>query len=263
MAERLIMLERPLVALDLETTGLDSANDRIVEVSCVKIGLDGRREVRTRRVNPGIPIAPEATAVHGISDADVANESTFAQIARGLLAFLSGCDVTGFNVEHFDLPMLQREFQRVGITFPDAPMRVIDSWRIYLSKEPRDLRSAYRFYCGRELERAHSAEADALAAADILAAQVQRYPDLPADIADLHEYCHPHSPDWVDPDGRLVWKGDKVVLGFGKHRDRSLEVLAAEAPDYLRWMANANFSAEVVAVITAALKGEFPVRKAS
>ena len=258
MNERLIKLTRPLVAIDLETTGLDAANDRIVEVSCIKMLPVGTREVRTRRLNPGIPISAEATAVHGIRDADVANEPTFPQVARSLLGFLAGCDLTGFNIEHFDLPMLVREFQRAGIAFPAEPVRVIDSWRIYLSREPRDLSAAYRFYCGKDLERAHSAEADAVAAADILEAQVARYADLPLTAAELHEVCHPHHPDWLDPDGRIVWRGGQAVLGFGKHRDRSLQALASEMPDYLRWMANANFSPQVVAIVTAALRGTFP-----
>lgn len=263
MTDRRLQLERPIVSIDLETTGLDSTKDRIVEISCVKLGVDGRRDVRTRRVNPGVPISAEATAVHGISDADVAHEPTFAQLAKNLLAFLDGCDLTGFNLEHFDLPMLQREFQRVGLQFPSGPVRVVDSRRIVMLKEPRDLRSTYRYYCGKELVSAHSAEADAVAAADILVAQVQRYADLPTTISGLHDFCHPQHPDWIDPDGKVVWKGESAVLAFGKHRDRPLQALAAEVPDYLRWVAGSNFSPEVVAIVSAALRGEFPVKKAS
>ena len=263
MGERTISLERPLVALDLETTGLDAVNDRIVEVSCIKLLPDGTRERRTRRVNPGVPISPEATAIHGIRDEDVAREPTFAELARGLLGFLAGADLTGFNIEHFDLPILIREFQRAGIVYPAEPVRVVDSWRIYLAKEPRDLKAAYRYYCGRELTQAHNAEADAEAAADVLLAQLARYPDLPLSVGDLHAYCHPQHPDWLDPDGRIVWKSGKPVLSFGKYRDRPLQALASEAPDYLRWMTSANFSTEVVTIVQAALRGEFPVRKAS
>jgi DNA polymerase III subunit epsilon len=258
MSERRLQLERPLVALDLETTGLDAVNDRVIEISCVKINPNGTREVRTRRLNPGMPISPAATAVHGITNEEVAGEPTFEQVAKTFLAFLEGCDLTGFNIEHFDLPMLTREFTRAGITFPTSPVRVLDSWRIYLAKEPRDLSSAYRFFCGKELVRAHSAEADALAAADILMAQVERYADLPTNPDGLHDFCHPMHPDWIDPDGRIVWKAGQPVLGFGKHRDRSLRSLANDNPDYLRWMAGANFSAEVVSIAQAALRGEFP-----
>lgn len=257
---RALSLDRPLVSFDLETTGLDVANDRIVEISCVKLLPDGRREVRTRRLNPGRPISPQATAVHGIRDEDVAGEPTFDQVAKSLHTFFEGCDLTGFNVEHFDLPLLTRELQRVGLAFPHPGTRVIDSWRIFLTKEPRDLSAACRFYCGRELERAHSAEADAMAAADVLLAQVQRYCDVPTEVAALEEFCHPMQPDWVDRDGRFVWRDGVICLGFGKHRDRPLKTVARENPDYLRWMCKEQFSAEAVAIARAALRGVFPER---
>jgi len=253
-----LRLERPLIAFDLETTGLDVNNDRIVEISCVKLLPDLTREARTRRVNPGRPIAPAATAIHGIRDEDVANEPTFAQMARSLLTFFEGADLTGFNVEHFDLPLLTNEFSRVNLPFPAAGTRVVDSFRIFLTQEPRDLSAAYRFYCGSELLKAHSAEADATAAADILLAQTQRYADVPKNIEDLHAFCHPAHPDWLDPDGKIVWRENIAVLGFGKHRDRSLEQMAHENPDYLRWMATADFSVEVARIVKAALRGEFP-----
>jgi DNA polymerase III subunit epsilon len=260
MSPRTLTLERPLVAIDLETTGLDAAKDRIIEICCVKLFADGSREVRTRRLNPAMPISAEATAVHGIRNEDVAAEPLFEAVAKSLAAYLAGCDLTGFNIEHFDLPLLVREFKRAGMTYPEGPVRVIDSRRIFLTKEPRDLAGAVRFYCGKQLERAHSAEADAIAAAEVLLAQVARYDDLPLSPNELHEFCHPQHPDWLDPDGRLLWQGDKAVLGFGKHKGRSLEAMAAESPDYLRWMAAADFSAEVAGVVKAALRGEFPVK---
>ncbi len=262
MTERQLQLTRPLVALDLETTGLDATRDRIVEISCIKLMPDGTREGRTRRINPGIKIPEAAARIHGIRDADVAEMPTFAELARGLLAFLAGADLTGFNIEQFDLPILRREFERAGITYPSEPVRVLDSFRIYVAHEPRDLGAAYRFYCGKELERAHSAEADATAAAEVLLAQVRRYEDLPLRIEDLHEACHPQHPDWLDPEGRLVWRGDKVVLSFGKHRERPLQDLVLEVPDYLRWIIKSDFSREVVSVIEAALAGELPSRAA-
>ena len=155
-----LQLSRPLVVFDLETTGLDVKNDRIVEISCVKIGIDGSRNLRTRRINPTIPISPQATAVHGISDNDVDNEPTFRQVSKSLLAFLDGCDLSGFNIERFDLPLLVQEFERVGVRFPETPVNVIDSWRIFLAMEPRDLAAACRYYCQRDLTLAHTAEAE-------------------------------------------------------------------------------------------------------
>lgn len=257
MAEEL-KLARPLVAFDVETTGLDVNADRIVEISCVKLGVDGSRECRTHRLNPQIPIGADATAVHGISDADVAHEPTFTTLAPTLYEFFDGADLTGFNIEQFDLPLLKREFGRVNITFPAGPVNIIDSWRIFLRHEPRDLRAALRFYCGRDLQNAHSAEADAQAAADILLAQVRRYTDLPRHIDALHAYCHPSNPDWLDPDGKILWRGGHAVLSFGKHKNRPLQTLAEQERDYLQWIAAANFSSHVVDICKAALAGRFP-----
>ncbi|HET6344340.1 MAG TPA: 3'-5' exonuclease [Myxococcota bacterium] len=260
MAEELT-LSRPLVSFDVETTGLDVNTDRIIEIACVKLHRDGRRECLTRRVNPERPIGAQATAVHGISDADVADAPTFAALADTLLQFLRGCDLTGFNIEQFDLPLLTREFGRVGVSFPAEPVHVIDSWRIFLRNEPRDLSAAYRFYCGLELKNAHSAEADAVAAADILLAQVRRYDALPSAIPQLHDYCHPSRPDWLDPDGKIIWRDEEAVLSFGKHRHKSLKVLAGEEPDYLKWIASANFSEHVIKLVRDALDGQFPRRE--
>jgi DNA polymerase III subunit epsilon len=256
MTDRKLVLKRPLVVFDLETTGRDVVKDRIVEISAVKLLPNGERELKTRRLNPEMPIAPDATAVHGITNAEVANEPTFVKVAKSLFEFLKDCDLSGFNVERFDLPMLKREFQRAGLEFPPSPIAVIDTWRIFMNREPRNLTAAYKHYCGKELENAHAAEADAVAAADILEAQVARYGDLPMDVNDLHDYCH---QDWVDPDGRIVWRGENAVLGFGKHRDRSLRQLVAENPDYLDWMVNkGDFSEDVKRIIRAAMRGQFP-----
>ncbi|MBN1961422.1 MAG: 3'-5' exonuclease [Deltaproteobacteria bacterium] len=260
MSERTLILTRPIVSIDLETTGLDAVNDRIVEISCVKLMPHGKRDIRTHLINPGIPIKPEATAVHGISDNDVAAAPSFTSMAPSLLIFLRNCDLTGFNIEKFDLPILQHEFARANITYPENPTMVIDSRRIYTMKEARDLSAAYRFYCGAELNHAHSAQADAEAAADILVAQVARYTDLPTSVDLLYELCHPTNSDWLDPNGRIIWKDNVAVLGFGKHRHRSLQAMVDENPDYLRWMATQDFSPEVLTIIKAALEGNFPTR---
>ncbi len=257
-----LKLERALVTFDLETTGLDIEQDRIVEISCVKTDVEGRREVWTRRVNPQRPISPEATRVHGIRDEDVANAPTFEMLAEPLRRFLAGCDLSGFNVERFDLPLLAKEFERVGLRFPEEGTRIIDSWRIFLKKEPRDLSAAYRLYCGKELERAHSAEADAVAAADVLLAQVEKYSDLPETVDALDEFCHPVEPHWIDPDGKIVWSNDVPVLSFGKHKGKPLQELAANHPDYLQWICGKDFSPAVIQICRDALSGRFPDRSA-
>ncbi len=253
-----LRLERPLVSFDLETTGLDVKIDRIVELSCVKIFPDGKRKMLTMRINPRHPISEEASNVHGIWLADIENEPAFPQIGDELFAFLDQCDLTGFNVEKFDLPMLSNEFQRIGRKFPSGPIHVIDTYRLYIKKEPRDLASAYRYYCDSDLANAHSAEADAVAAADILLKQVEYYSDVPRSLGDLYDFIHPIEPGWLDPDGKLTWKGDDIILHFGKYRDQPLKAIVQRDPRYLKWVTGADFSDEVVGIILDALDNKWP-----
>jgi DNA polymerase-3 subunit epsilon len=255
---RTLQLTRPLISFDLETTGLNVAEDRIIEMSCVKLLPGGGRDTKTLRLNPTRPISAEATAVHGISDADLAACPTFADVAHDIAQFMEGADLTGFNIERFDIPMLTQEFARVGYTFPSGPTQVVDSWRIFCHFEPRDLSTAYRQYCGGKLDNAHSAEADAQAAADILVAQLNRYPELPEEPEGLHAFCHPVRPDWVDADGKITWLGEDAALGFGKHRGRTLKEMAEQEPDYLRWISKGNFSVEVQGICRQALMGNLP-----
>ena len=257
-SERFLSLTRPIVSFDLETTGLDVQKDRIVEISCVKIMPDGSKDIRTYRVNPGIPIAPEASRIHGITNEDVSDEPHFHKLASSLADFLVGCDLTGFNLERFDLPMLKNELSRCGIDFPQGPVHVIDAQKIFFKKEPRTLSAAYQFYCNKELNNAHSAQADAEATAEILMAQVTRYEDLPTSIEELDDYCHPVHPDWVDGEGKIVWKEGQATINFGRHSGVSLAQLARNEPNYLQWVLKKNFSSEVMGICEAALRGEFP-----
>lgn len=258
-----LSLHRPLVSFDLETTGLDVQNDRVVEICCVTLKPDGSRSTWVKRINPQQPIHPAATAVHGITDADVADAPVFAAIADELMAVCAGADLTGFNIERFDLPMLRCEFGRLGKTFPHAHTSILDSCRIFFRKEPRDLSAALRTYCGRELVGAHGAEADATAALDVLLGQVARYDDLPRDVYNLHIYCHPQKPEWLDGEGKVVWSSGEATLSFGKHRNKSLRTLSQEQPDYLRWLVqDSNFSSEVKSLCAQALQGEYPTPSA-
>lgn len=167
-------LQRPLVFFDLETTGVQITRDRIVEISIVKVHPDGERETKTRRINPGIPIPPEATAVHGISDEDVADCPTFAQVARSLYTWLEGCDIAGFNSNRFDVPMLIEEFLRAGVAINFDDRYFVDVQTIFHKMERRTLEAAYKFYCNKTLENAHSAEADTLATVEVLEASTLR-----------------------------------------------------------------------------------------
>lgn len=255
---RRLQLQRPLVFFDLETTGLDIERDRIVELGLIKLLPDGERQTRARRIHPGMPIPPEATAVHHISDADVADCPPFSRIARDLHAWLEGCDLAGYNVERFDLPLLSAEFRRVQLAFPAEGTRVVDAYRIFAQREGRDLKSALRFYCGKELLAAHSAEADILATVEVLEGQLQRYPDLPADVEGLHAASHPRDPSWVDGNGRLVWRSGEAVVGFGKHRGRSLREMATQEPGYLRWIIGGDFPSDLKEICAQALQGRYP-----
>lgn len=255
-----LRLERPLAVLDIESTGTDPAVDKIIEISVLRIEPAGARETRTRRVNPGRPIPPQATAIHGIGDDDVRDQPTFRQLSKSLLEFLGGADLGGFNIRRFDLPLLEREFREVGLDLGTRDRRVIDVMTIFHRQEPRDLSAAVRFYLGREHEGAHGAAADVAACAAVLDAQLERYPELPRTAAELSAWCHPVPPEAVDPDGKFVWKDGQAVFSFGRHRERSLAEVAREDPDYLRWIAGSDFPSEARELVEAALRGEFPVQ---
>ena len=253
-----LKLRRPLAFIDLESTGTSPFSDRIVEIAILKTNPDGGEDFRCKRVNPGIPIPPEATAIHGITDADVASEPTFAAYARSLSGFLADCDIAGFNVSGFDLPMLEAEFRRAGVPFSREGRAVIDAMEIFHQKEPRDLAAAVRLYCGREFPEAHSSEDDVRATADVLRAQLGRYSDLPRDVESLGDLCNPANPDWIDPDGKFSWVGGAAVITFGRHKGETLQDLAAAEPDYLEWLLGQDFSPQVMEIVSDALNGRFP-----
>ena len=257
-----IQLTRPLIVLDLETTGVNPKHDRIVELAALKCLPDGGREEFVRRLNPERPIPPEATAIHGIRDQDVAPCPTFAAVAADLLRFLAGADLAGFGVTRFDLPLLVEEFRRAGMELAANTMRVVDAQRIYHLREPRTLSAALRFYCHAEHAGAHGARADVLATLSVLEAQLEHYADLPHDVEGLDRYCNPKSPDALDPDGRLRWRGPEVVLTFGQKNGMTLRELATREPAYLRWMLNRDFSPEVKAIVRDVLNGRYPQRPA-
>jgi DNA polymerase-3 subunit epsilon len=175
-------LKNPLVFFDLETTGINISRDKIVEASFLKVYPNGKEEIRTYRINPEMHIPEESTAIHGITDEDVKDCPTFKQLAKTLADFLEGCDMAGFNSSRFDVPMLAEEFLRAGVEFDISKRKFVDVQIIFHKKEQRTLEAAYRFYCDKELDKAHSAEADAVATYEVLKSQLERYPDLVNDI---------------------------------------------------------------------------------
>ncbi|MEN9919805.1 MAG: hypothetical protein RL662_2241 [Bacteroidota bacterium] len=234
-------LKNPIVFFDLETTGTNITKDRIVEISFLKIHPNGKEEVKTKRINPEIPIPQEASDIHGIKDEDVAHESTFRQIAKSLADQIEGCDLAGFNSSRFDIPLLAEEFLRVGMDIDFSRKKLIDVQIIFHKKEQRTLQAAYKFYCDRSLEDAHSAEADTIATYEVLKAQLDRYDDLPNDMGKLAEE-YSFFNDNVDLGGRIIRNEHGVeVFNFGKHKGKSVvEVLKAE-PSFYAWMMDADF----------------------
>lgn len=236
-----LKLNRPIIFFDLETTGINLTHDRIVEISTIKVKPDGTTESRTRRLNPEMPIPAEATAVHHITDEDVANEPTFRQIAKSLATFFEGCDIAGFNSNRFDIPMLDQEFQRAGVKFGFDKARFVDVQTIFHKKEPRNLIAAYKFYCGKDLEDAHSAQADIQATYEVLLAQLERYDDLPADVDKLSAYSSQNRN--VDFMGRLVYdeKG-RELINFGKYKGQLAEDVLARDTGYYGWIMKGDFT---------------------
>ena len=235
-----LKLKRPLIFFDLETTGVNVTHDRIVEISVVKVNPDNSIVERTRRINPGCHIPEEATAIHHSSDADVADCPTFRQIAHSLQEFMSGCDIAGFNSNRFDVPMLAEEFYRAGIAFDFSKCRFIDVQTIFHKKEQRTLVAAYRFYCDKDLDGAHSANADTMATYEVLKAQLDRYPDLENDVDALSTFSSQNNN--VDLMGRLVYddKG-REVINFGKHKGRLAEDVLRTDPGFFAWVKQGDF----------------------
>ncbi len=253
---RALGANKPLAVFDLETTGTYVRADRIVEFAVLRIDVDGTATYKVRRLNPEMPIPADATAVHGISDADVAAEPTFRQVAGSLAEFLEDCDLVGYNLRWFDVPILQEEFARAGVKFELAGRAVIDACAIFKMNERRNLAAAYTFYCEKDLEGAHSAGADTLATMEILLQQMERYSELPRTAAGLHEYCR--DPSWVDDDGKFKWRGGEAVFSFGKHAGAPLREVAETAPGYLDWMLGQDFPEETLAILRDAREGSFP-----
>src|SRR6476660_2770962 len=203
MIEQILPLDRPLVIFDTETTGTNPRSDRIVEIACVKIHADGRRETWEKRINPGVPIPAGSTAIHHISDADVAGLPRFAEIAAELAECLDGCDLAGYNITGFDLPALRTEFLRAGLPFEISDRRLVDAQRIFFAREPRHLAAAARFYCQMDHAGAHGALADAEMTLRVLEGQLVRYAELPRSVSELHGlFCAGLDQD-MDPEGRF------------------------------------------------------------
>lgn len=251
-------LDRPLAVFDIEATGTNPRADRIIELSVCKIMPDSSRHLFEFLVNPGVPIPPETTEIHGFSDGDVADCPLFADKAHEIADVFDGCDLAGYNLIRYDIPILCEEMIRAGLVTDLAERRVVDMQRIFHQREPRDLSAALKFYCGELHLDAHGATADVMATIRVLEGQMQKYPDLPHSVDELSGYCDFRKPDWVDRTGKLRWKDGEVVLGFGKRQGEVLKDLIVNDPGYIDWMLKSNFPRDTHDIVRAAIDGKWP-----
>lgn len=236
-----LKIERPIVFFDLETTGTNVMTDRIIEISLIKLMPNGEEKDRTFRVNPEMPIPEDSTKVHHITDADVADCPRFRDLAFGLAASFKGCDIAGFNSNRFDIPMLKQEFDRAGVEFSLDDVQTIDVQTIFHKHEPRNLVAAYKFYCNKDLEKAHSADGDTRATLEVFKAQYEKYDDLPTDVKSLAEYTSYNKN--VDLAGRLVYNDNRQeVINFGKHKGKLASEVFHSEPGYFGWIEKGDFT---------------------
>jgi len=251
---RNLIITKPLTFVDLETTGSVLGLDRIVEVGALKLLPDGREFEFETRLNPEMKITTEAARKHGIINADVENGPAFAEIAPKLVEFLRGSDLAGYNILNFDLPMLKSEFQRIGISFSMKGRRVIDVMDIFVHKEPRDLKSAYRLYCGRELDHAHSASDDARACWQVLQGQIKRYGDIPSTADGISTYVAEYRKKRaLDSAGWFIARSGKPAFARGKHQGKLIREIEELDPDYLDWMLSLGLPEDTIEVIRSVL----------
>ncbi|MES2628318.1 MAG: 3'-5' exonuclease [Bacteroidota bacterium] len=243
-------LERPIAFFDLETTGTNIVSDRIVEIAIVKIQPDQSKETYSKRVNPEMLIPEASSAIHGITNKDVALSPTFEQLAPEIFEFLKGCDLGGFNSNRFDIPLLVEEFLRYGFDLEVENRKLVDVQAIFHRMEERTLSAAYRFYCDKNLENAHSAEADAVATYEILEAQLDRYGDkIQSSVEFLHEFSKRNSRT-LDIAGRFALNDKDVpCFNFGKHKGKPVKEVFELEPGYYGWMLQAEFALDTKNVL--------------
>ena len=251
-------LDRPIAFFDIEATGTSPRADRIVELCLIKIQPGGERITRVYRANPQRRIPLEVQAIHGISDADVADCPPFSEYAPDVAAFIDGCDLAGYNVLRYDIPMLQEEMGRASVAFSPDDYRVVDVQRIFHQREPRDLSAALRFYGDEEHVDAHGAQPDVDATIKVLGGQFKRYGDLPATVEALAQYCDPKHPDWVDRAGRMKWVNREVTLNFGKKSGTPLRHAIENDPGFINWMLRSDFPPDTREIVSQAMAGNWP-----
>lgn len=256
MCKRQLALSRPIAFVDLETTGFSPVSARIVEIGVLKIMPDGRKHQYYATLDPEVGISPEATKVHGITNDKVAGKPSFKEVAPRLAKLLADCDFAGFNIISFDLPFLQEEFRRAGVYFSLENRRVVDVKNIYHLKERRDLSAAYKYYCGADHEKAHSAFEDARVCWKVLEGQLTKYEDLPETVDGLCDFCTKDDKGrrFLDSGRWFEAKDSKPHFARGKHSGKSLDQIARTEPDYLDWMLGADIPEDTALLVARAIR---------
>ena len=246
-----LQLSRPLAFFDLETTGIQVGNDKIVEICILKVQNDGTEECKTWKVNPGMPIPKQSSDIHGITDDMVKDCPTFPELAVEIYSFIKDADLSGYNSNRFDLPLIAEEFLRADIDFDMKNRRSIDVQSVFFKMEPRTLTAAYKFYCNKDLLGAHGAEADTRATYEILKAQVERYEELDNDSQSMADFTQPHQPN-ADLAGMIKFDTDgDEIFNFGKHKGKKVLEVMDKEPGYYGWIQNADFPRYTKKVLTA------------
>lgn len=242
-------LKNPIVFFDLETTGTNINSDRIVEISYLKVHPNGNEESKTLRINPEMPIPAESSAIHGIYDADILDCPTFKEVAKNIARDIEGCDLAGFNSNRFDIPVLAEEFLRAGVDIDMSKRKFVDVQVIFHKMEQRTLSAAYKFYCDKNLEDAHSAEADTMATYEVLKGQLDRYPELENDMAFLADFSSFNKN--VDFAGRMIYDENGVeVFNFGKYKGEPVSEVLKKDLGYFSWILNNDFTLNTKAELT-------------
>lgn len=235
-----LQLQRPIAFIDLETTGINIATDRIVEIAIVRINPDGTKVTKRKLINPLMPIPAESTAIHGISNEMVKDAPSFKQVANEIKQFIDQCDLGGYNSNRFDIPMLVEEFLRTGLDFTVDGRKLVDVQRVFHLMEQRTLSAAYQFYCNKVLDGAHSAEVDAEATWEVLLAQVERYPNIGNTVESICKFCGEN--DIVDFGRRFIKQNGVEVFNFGKYKGRPVADVLRTEPQYYDWMMKGDFA---------------------
>ncbi len=251
-----INLKKPLIFFDLESTGLNISKDRIVEISAIKVNIDGSIEEKTKRIKPiddngnTMHIPEQASNLHHITDEDVKDCPTFKQLAKSFANWMDGCDIAGYNSNKYDIPLLEEEFIRAGVDFDFRKRKLIDVQNIFHKMEKRTLEAAYKFYCNKELANAHSAQADTMATYEVLMAQLDKYSEeLQNDVDFLSDFSTQTKN--IDYAGRFVWNEKKqAVFNFGKHKDKLVVDVLTKEPSYYSWMQEGDFTQDTKRILT-------------